>query len=71
MKNLYVIFYTTSEAIATEIICKNNNIKGKLVSIPRHISAGCGMSFESDAENYEKIKMLLDEEKIEYEKIVL
>lgn len=70
MRNLYVVFYTTSEAIATEFVCKNNNIEGKLVSVPREISAGCGMSFESKEENFEKIKNLLISEDIEYEDIV-
>lgn len=70
MKKLYVVFYTTSEAIATEFACKNNSIEGKLVSVPREISAGCGMSFESDENNFEKIKDLLKEEDIEYEDIV-
>lgn len=70
MKKLYIVFYTTSEAIATEIACKNNNIEGKLVSVPRQISAGCGMSYESNEENFEKIKNLLVKEDIEYEDIV-
>lgn len=71
MKKLYVVFYTTSEAMATEMACRENDIEGKLVSVPREISAGCGISYESIEDNFEKIKTLLENEDIEYEDIVL
>lgn len=71
MKKLYVIFYTSSEAMATEFVCKENKIDGKLVPVPRQISAGCGISFESREENFEILKNLLEKEDIEYEDIVI
>lgn len=71
MKNLYVIFYTSSEAMATEFACKENNIDGKLVPLPRIASASCGISFESKVENFEILKELLKKEDIEYEDIII
>ncbi len=71
MELLYVTYYTSSEAIATELICKSENINGKLVSVPRELSSGCGMAFETAKENENHIKEVLDKNDIEYENISL
>ena len=47
---LYITFYTSAEAMATESACKENNIQGKLVPVPRVLSAGCGISGECSPE---------------------
>ena len=67
---LIVTFYTTSDAMATEKICKEKEIDGKLISAPRELSSDCGISFATDIKNKDKIKSLLDSKKIGYEKIV-
>lgn len=69
MKKVYVSYYTSSEAIATEILAKHQGLVGKLVSIPRELSSGCGMAFETTLENKVKIQSLLDQSNIEYEQI--
>ena len=43
---LYITFYTTAEAMATESVCRENNLSGKLVPVPRVLSAGCGIAWE-------------------------
>ena len=68
-KNLYVTFYTTAEAMATEQACKERNISGKLVPVPRVLSAGCGISWKAQPEDREKIESMLQEEDIEWEEI--
>lgn len=40
-----VTFYTTAEAMATEKLCKDKDIKGKLISAPRSLSADCGIAY--------------------------
>lgn len=40
-----ITFYTTAEAIATEKLCKEKGIDGKLISAPRSVSADCGISW--------------------------
>lgn len=66
---LYVTFYTFSEAMATEAACKKKELKGKLVSVPRKLSAGCGVAWECDIELKEEISRLLEEEDIEFEEM--
>ncbi|MGF3065948.1 DUF3343 domain-containing protein [Facklamia sp. P12945] len=47
-KYLYLTFDSTTDAIAAEAQFKAANIKGRLVMIPRELSAGCGMSWRSE-----------------------
>ncbi|MGX7108114.1 DUF3343 domain-containing protein [Facklamia miroungae] len=45
---LYLTFNSTTDAMAAESLFKESNIKGRLVIIPRELSAGCGMAWRSD-----------------------
>lgn len=67
---LIVTFYTSSEAMATEMCCKDAGIDGKLISAPRNLTSDCGISYATDVGNKDKIEALLKEKKIEYEKMV-
>ena len=67
---LIVTFYTSSEAMATENACKAMGIDGKLISAPRNLTADCGISYATDISNKEKIENILNDKKIDYEKIV-
>lgn len=67
---LIVTFYTTSAAMATEKVCKENNIEGSLISAPRELSADCGISFATDVKNRDKLVKLLLDKHIEYESAV-
>jgi len=65
--NLYITFYTSAEAMATESVCKENEIEGKLVPVPRVLSAGCGIAWECEPMLKDKILELLKKEDIEWE----
>ena len=66
---LYVTFYTFSEAMATETACKREKLSGRLISIPRKLSAGCGVAWECSPELKSHITKLLEEEDIEFEEM--
>lgn len=38
-------FFNTSGAIAVERFCKEHEIPGRLIPVPREISASCGLSW--------------------------
>lgn len=57
-------------AFATEKVCKDNGVKGELISAPRKLSSDCGISYAADVEDREKIEALFKEHKIECEKMV-
>ena len=44
-KKVVITFHTTAEAIAMEKSCKENEISGRLIPVPRQISSGCGLAF--------------------------
>lgn len=45
---LVITFHTTADAMAMEKACKENGAPGRLIPVPREISAGCGLSWCAD-----------------------
>ena len=64
---LVVTFHTTADAMAMEKACKADQIPGRLIPVPRSISAGCGLSWKTKPEEKEKILVFLEEEKLKWE----
>lgn len=60
-----VTYFTTAEAMATEQICKQKGIAGKLISAPRKLSADCGIAFATDLACKEVLVAALEEKGIE------
>ncbi len=52
---LLVTFHTTADAMAMEKTCKRYHIPGRIVPVPRMISAGCGISWCAPLEERERI----------------
>lgn len=52
---LVITFNTTADAMAMEKVCKKNNAPGRLIPVPRTISAGCGLAWCTELENRELI----------------
>ena len=44
-----VTFHTTAEAMATERVCRERGLAGKLISAPRVLSADCGIAWSGPA----------------------
>lgn len=65
---LYLTFYTTADSMATESVCKKNNLEGKLVAVPRVLSAGCGIAWECSPDLKDILLEILKKEDIEWEK---
>jgi hypothetical protein len=42
---LIVTFNTTTSAMAMEKVCMKKGVPGRLIPVPRDITAGCGMSW--------------------------
>ena len=68
--HLYISFHTSAEAMATEKVAKLNNINGKLVPLPRRISASCGIAYETDIASQDLIKRILEENYIEWDEFI-
>lgn len=46
--SLLVTFEATTMAMKMEKVAKENNLEGRLIPLPREISAGCGFSFKTE-----------------------
>lgn len=64
---LVVTFHTTADAMAMEKACKEQNIPGRIIPVPRVISAGCGLAWCSDLEDREQIAAMMKKTGIEEE----
>jgi hypothetical protein len=53
-KKPYIVltFHTTTEAMAMEKQCNSQEIPGRLIPIPREITAGCGLAWRMNADDY-------------------
>lgn len=66
---LVVTFHTTAEAIAMEKYCKSDEIPGRLIPVPRQISAGCGLAWSAPAEEGARVKEYLAEKGLRFEEV--
>lgn len=67
---LIITFHTTAESIAMEKMCKENGIGGRMIPVPREISAGCGLAWCCDPELEREMVQFMEENKIEHEEMV-
>ena len=52
---LVVTFHTTADAMAMEKACKEHNVPGRIIPVPRVISAGCGLAWCAELNEREQI----------------
>ena len=64
-----ILFNTTQAAIKAEKVLNLSGIKIKLIPVPRHISASCGVSIRFDLLMMDKIKSILNKNDVPYSKI--
>lgn len=66
---LVVTFHTTADAMAMEKACKAQNAEGRLIPVPREISAGCGLAWCAPLTCREALKRVMDSVGIEEEEM--
>lgn len=59
--SLILTFQKTTEAMACERFCQENRLPGRLIPVPREITAGCGLSWKAPPEEKERICNALDQ----------
>ena len=60
----------TSAAMAMELYCKEHGISGRLIPVPRELSAGCGLAWRIEPEEYARYKDDLLDTSVEIEQNV-
>lgn len=64
---LVVTFHTTADAMAMEKACKEHNVPGRIIPVPRAISAGCGLAWCAELEEREQISDIMKQVGIQEE----
>jgi hypothetical protein len=62
---LAVTFRTTTGAMAMEQKCREEGIPGRLIPVPRAITAGCGMCWSAPPESREAIEAMVIREHLD------
>ncbi len=57
---LVITFHTTTEAMAMEKACKQTKAPGRLIPVPREISAGCGLAWCAELDDREAVRKVMD-----------
>ena len=50
---LVITFATTTQAMAVEKYCLEQGLPGRIIPVPREITAGCGLSWKAAPEDRE------------------
>ena len=68
-EKLIITFHTTADAMAMEKMCRKKELPGRLIPVPREISAGCGLSWAAPPSEREVFETALEQAGIAYEQI--
>lgn len=65
----YVIytFHSSSQAMQSEMILEDRNIKARLVPLLPEIDAGCGLALRFDISFYKEVEEIFKEKNFEYQ----
>ena len=56
---LIITFATTTQAMAMEKFCIQQNLPGRLIPVPREITAGCGLAWKALPEEKDRLMTAL------------
>ena len=56
---LIITFATTTQAMAMETFCAKQGLPGRLIPVPREITAGCGLSWKADPADKDALESAL------------
>ena len=65
-KQWFVItFHTTAAAIAMEKLCRAQGLPGRLIPVPRELTADCGMAWRASCGDEAALRALVEREALE------
>lgn len=64
---LIVTFHTTASAFQLEQAAREQGFSGRMIPVPRELSAGCGLAWRDEPDREQALRELAAREKIEYE----
>ena len=69
VKKMKVVFTfpSTVQALTMEQCCKRDGLDGRLIPVPKQISAGCGMAWAAVPDSKAALEIMISQEGIEVE----
>ena len=64
---LVITFRTTTQAMATEKFCMEQGLPGRLIPVPREITAGCGLAWKAKPEDQPRLTAAFTQSGMEWE----
>ena len=66
-KKLWLVntLHTTAAAIAMEKLCRAHGLPGRLIPVPRELTADCGMAWRAGTEDRAALEAIVTQEKLE------
>ena len=68
-ERLVASFHTTTDAMAMQSACRAEGMRGRLIPVPRQISAGCGLAWSEPAANAEAFYEMVERNQLDFERI--
>ena len=68
---LIITFATTTQAMAMEKFCMENGLPGRIIPVPREITAGCGLSWKAKPEEQQLLAEKLTEAGMVWQQMVV
>lgn len=68
-EKLIITFYTTTDAMAMEYLCKANQAEGRIIPVPGSISADCGLAWCAKPESAASLLGLMAANGLRYQGI--
>ena len=63
---LVIAFQNVTDALAVEKFCQEESLPGRIIPIPREITAGCGLAWKAEPEDQETLVSALDAAGLNY-----
>ena len=63
---LVITFSETADAMAAEKLFMALDVPGRIIPVPRQLSAGCGLSWRTETDRADQARMALDAAGIHY-----
>ena len=66
-EHLILTFQTTTQAMAVEKFCAEPGLPGRIIPVPREITAGCGLAWKATPEDRERLHSALSQAGLDWE----
>ena len=66
-EKLVITFFTTTDAMAMERICQEAKADGRIIPVPRSISADCGLAWCASAGSEDALRALMERNRLRFQ----